>query len=108
MVKWYQVFNEWPRHEDVWGSGPFLTSALDGDELALLRRGRFTAEKSTQHPCLLSRLHTESETRECSMPPQLFFNCLFNGSSPSIIRVIKSRRMRWAGHAARMEEEECI
>jgi hypothetical protein len=25
-------------------------------------------------------------------------------SSPSIIRVIKSRRMRWAGHAARMEE----
>jgi hypothetical protein len=23
-------------------------------------------------------------------------------SSPSIIRVIKSRRMRWAGHAARM------
>jgi hypothetical protein len=25
-------------------------------------------------------------------------------SSPSIIRVIKSRRMRWAGHAARMRE----
>jgi hypothetical protein len=24
-------------------------------------------------------------------------------SSPSIIRVIKSRRMRWAGHVARME-----
>ena len=24
--------------------------------------------------------------------------------SPSIVRVIKSRRMRWAGHAARMEE----
>jgi hypothetical protein len=27
-------------------------------------------------------------------------------SSPSIIRTIKSRRMRWAGHVARMEEEE--
>jgi hypothetical protein len=27
-------------------------------------------------------------------------------SSPSIIRVIKSRRMRWAGHVARMGEEE--
>jgi hypothetical protein len=28
---------------------------------------------------------------------------------PSIIRVIKSRRMRWAGRAARMGgEEECI
>jgi hypothetical protein len=26
-------------------------------------------------------------------------------SSPNIIRQIKSRRMRWAGHVARMEEE---
>jgi hypothetical protein len=26
-------------------------------------------------------------------------------SSPDIIRQIKSRRMRWAGHVARMEEE---
>jgi hypothetical protein len=26
-------------------------------------------------------------------------------SSPRIIRVIKSRRMRWAGHAARMGEK---
>ena len=26
-------------------------------------------------------------------------------SSPSILRVIKSRRMRWAGHVARMGEE---
>jgi hypothetical protein len=26
-------------------------------------------------------------------------------SSPSIIRIIKSRRMRWAGHVARMGEE---
>ena len=25
--------------------------------------------------------------------------------SPNIVRVIKSRRMRWAGHAARMGEE---
>jgi len=32
-------------------------------------------------------------------------------SSPIIIRVIKSRRMRWAGHVARMgrkERERCI
>jgi hypothetical protein len=27
-------------------------------------------------------------------------------SSPSIIRTIKSRRMRWAGHVARMGGEE--
>jgi len=26
-------------------------------------------------------------------------------SSPNIVRVIKSRRMRWAGHVARMSEE---
>ena len=25
-------------------------------------------------------------------------------SSPNIVRVIKSRRLRWAGHIARMEE----
>jgi hypothetical protein len=26
-------------------------------------------------------------------------------SSPSIIRIMKARRMRWAGHAARMGEK---
>jgi len=29
-------------------------------------------------------------------------------SSPSIVRVIKSRRMRWAGHVARMDEERGV
>jgi hypothetical protein len=29
-------------------------------------------------------------------------------SSPSIIRIIKSRRMRWAGHAARMGEKRNV
>jgi hypothetical protein len=29
-------------------------------------------------------------------------------SSPSIIRIIKSRRMRWAGHVARMGEERNV
>jgi hypothetical protein len=28
-------------------------------------------------------------------------------SSPNIIRVIKSRRLRWAGHVARMGERRC-
>jgi hypothetical protein len=29
-------------------------------------------------------------------------------SSPSVIRIIKSRRMRWTGHVARMVgEQEC-
>ena len=29
-------------------------------------------------------------------------------SSPNIVRVIKSRRMRWAGHVARMGEERKV
>jgi hypothetical protein len=29
-------------------------------------------------------------------------------SSPSIIRTIKSRKMRWAGNVARVEKEACI
>jgi hypothetical protein len=29
-------------------------------------------------------------------------------SSPSIIRIIKSRRMKWAGHVARMEENKNV
>jgi hypothetical protein len=29
-------------------------------------------------------------------------------SSPSIIRMIKSRRMRWAEHVAQMRKDECI
>ena len=33
-------------------------------------------------------------------------NCLY--SSPNIIRVIKSRRMRWAGHIARMGERRGV
>ena len=29
-------------------------------------------------------------------------------SSPNIVRVIKSKRMRWAGHVARMGGESCV
>jgi len=29
-------------------------------------------------------------------------------SSPNIIRVIKSKRMRWAGHVVRMGAEKCL
>jgi hypothetical protein len=29
-------------------------------------------------------------------------------SSPNIVRVVKSRRMRWAGHVARMGEGRCV
>jgi hypothetical protein len=40
------IRNSAPRHEDVWGIGgiapPFLTSALDGDELSASFFSRFT------------------------------------------------------------------
>jgi len=35
-------------------------------------------------------------------------NDLYVNSSPNIVRVIKSRRMRWAGHMARMGEERGV
>ena len=37
----------------------------------------------------------------------MFFTCFDlrqTGSSPNIARIIESRKLRWAGHVARMEE----
>jgi len=51
--------------------------------LTVLRRDEVTGE--------WRRLHNEE------------LNDLY--SSPNIVRVIQSRRMRWAGHVARMGEE---
>ena len=42
-------------------------------------------------------------TREWSSLHKEELNDLY--SSPNIVRVIKSRSMRWAGHVARMGEE---
>ena len=52
----------------------------------------------------------------CKIIKLVLHNCQFirrniciSYSSPNIVRVIKSRRMRWAGHVARMGEERgCI
>ena len=41
-------------------------------------------------------------TTECRKLHNEELNDLY--SSPNIVRVLKSRRMRWAGHVARMEE----
>ena len=46
----------------------------------------------------------ETGNRECRRLHNEEFNDLY--CSPNIIRVIKSRRMIWAGHVARVEERE--
>ena len=45
-------------------------------------------------------------TRECRRLHNEELNDLY--SSPNIVRVIKSRRMRWAGHVAPMGEERGV
>jgi hypothetical protein len=48
----------------------------------------------------------DEEPKDCRKLHNEELNDLY--CSPSIVRVIKSRRMRWAGHVARMEEERHI
>ena len=45
-------------------------------------------------------------TGECRKPHNEELKDLY--CSPNIVKVIKSRRMRWAGHVARMEERRGI
>ena len=51
----------------------------------------------------LPRVMKHEVTREWRRLHNEELNDLY--SSPNIVRVMKSRRMRWAGHVARMGEE---
>ena len=65
----------------------WLCKFLDSNYFCMSRKDEVTVE--------WRRLHNEE------------LNDLYN--SPNIVRVVKSRRMRWAGHVARMGEERgCI
>jgi len=51
-------------------------------------------------------LRRDEEMGECRRLHNEELNDLY--SSPNIVRVIKSRRMKWAGHVARMGEERMV
>jgi len=51
-------------------------------------------------------LNRDEVTGECRKLLNEELNDLY--SSPNIVRVIKSRRMRWAGHVARMAERRGV
>jgi hypothetical protein len=53
-----------------------------------------------------NRSKTDEVTGECRKLHNVELNDLY--SSPSIIRMIKSRRMRQRGHVAHIGEERCI
>ena len=45
------------------------------------------------------------KSTECKAPGSISCSAVgFFYRSPNIVRVIKSRRLKWAGHVARMEE----
>jgi len=48
----------------------------------------------------------EKVTKECRKLHNEEFNDLY--PSPNIVRVIKLRRIKWAGHVARMEEKRGV
>ena len=50
---------------------------------------------------IITSLHTHTHTHTHIY----IYIYIYIYSSPNIVRVIKSRRMRWAGHVARMGEE---
>ena len=77
-------------------------------QLSCWRLTSLSAEMSfTDLACLSAVLHlclqfVGSTWMECNEE----LNELY--SSPNIVRVIKSRRVRWAGHVARMGEERVL
>jgi len=71
-------------HSDLWGGGVFLGETSRSIQREMKIKDEVTGE--------WRRLHKEE------------LNDLY--SSPNIVRVIKSRRMRWVGYVTRMGEEK--
>jgi hypothetical protein len=52
--------------------------------------------------------HLLSKNSKSRIYRTIIMSVTFMHSSPSIIRIIKSRRMRWAGHVTRMGEKRNV
>jgi hypothetical protein len=78
------LINQAPRHDDVPGSGgiapSFLTSALDGDEWAASRPGRFIRGENPRHPLYRRLGGTKSQYGRCGVKKNLLF---LSGIEPS-------------------------
>jgi len=82
-------------HQDL-----ILVTVLTTTLLDIAARGKLVVKCRLKQKCIFKEI------------PLLFsfgVDLPFLYSSPNIVRVIKSRRTRWAGHVARMDEERgCI
>jgi hypothetical protein len=72
-----------------------------------VKLGRSHGETNVRRGCLRTfGPKTNEVTGECRKLHNEELNDLY--SSPSIVRVIKSKRMRWAGQVARMGESRVL
>jgi hypothetical protein len=67
------------------------------------RRLRVSENRALRRKCGPKRDEVRGELRQ---PYNEEINDLY--SSPNIVRVIKSRKMRWAGHVARVDEKRGV
>ena len=91
----------WNKQPSRWGPNLFLQHSV--------RYFNMQYGSPKRQPVQMSIIRTP-ETKENSHNCTVCYMCSTNVlySSPNIVWVIKSRRMRWAGHVARMGEARAV
>jgi hypothetical protein len=93
MLKWDVDVTVWPGQSDIrW------------KPMGYCEHGNEPSGSMNSEECL-NQL-TDSHCSSNGMGPLIYFSSFT--VHPSIIRMIKTMRMRWVVHVAQMEEEECI